>query len=75
MNLDQITIYTDKIMESIEFYQTLGLRLVVDSRPRYIRFECPDGDATVSLHETNSISPNPNIVLYFECRNLDEEAE
>ncbi|WP_298918511.1 hypothetical protein [uncultured Algimonas sp.] len=37
------------------FYETLGLRLIVDAAPRYVRFEFPDppggGEpATLSLH-------------------------
>ena len=73
MNLNQVTIYTDKFAESLEFYKKLGLRIIVDSAPRYVRFACPDGDATVSLHETENASSCSNIVLYFECENLDEK--
>ena len=71
MNLNQVTIYTNKFGESIEFYKKLGLQIIVDSAPRYMRFSCPDGDATVSLHETEKFSDCSNIVLYFECENLD----
>ncbi len=71
MNLNQVTIYTDKPTESIEFYQKLGLRLIVDSAPRYVRFEFPEGDATLSVHETNEEVSASNIVLYFECDDLD----
>lgn len=40
---------------SVSFYQQLGLSLIVDSAPRYVRFEFPttkDGSqpATLSLH-------------------------
>ncbi len=31
MNLNQVTIYTDKTTETAEFYQQLGLKLIVDS--------------------------------------------
>ncbi len=34
-----------------DFYSTLGLKPIVDSRPRYVRFTCPDGDSTFSLHQ------------------------
>ena len=71
MNLNQVTIYTDKVAESIEFYKTLGLKIIVDSAPRYVRFECPDGDATLSLHETTSAPQNSSVALYFECDDLD----
>lgn len=73
MNLNQVTVYSKKMTQAIEFYQKLGLRLIVDSAPRYVRFECPEGDSTFSLHQTEKTSQSTNIVLYFECRNLDEE--
>jgi len=47
--------------------------LIVDSIPRYARFECTNRDSTFSLHETDKVSANSNIVLYFECEDLDEE--
>lgn len=75
MNLNQVTIYSNKPTESLEFYKKLGLRLIVDSAPRYVRFECPDGDSTLSIHETNESSDVSHIVLYFECENLDEEVK
>ena len=71
MNLNQVTVFSTDVPASIEFYKKLGLRLIVDSAPRYVRFECPDGDATLSVHTTNEDSPNSNIVLYFECEDLD----
>lgn len=75
MNLNQITIYTNKFAESLAFYKTLGLKIIVDSSPRYVRFECVGGDSTLSLNETSNASNCSNIVLYFECENLDEEVE
>jgi catechol 2,3-dioxygenase-like lactoylglutathione lyase family enzyme len=84
MNLNQVTIYTAKPSETAEFFQKLGLSLIVDSLPRYARLECPDGDSTLSIqHEesatqaetrpSGSVSPPQPIVLYFECDNLDAE--
>jgi len=71
MNLNQVTIYSNKPIETVEFYQQLGLRLIVDSLPRYARLKCPDGDSTLSVNITEEISTNTNIVLYFECEDLD----
>jgi predicted enzyme related to lactoylglutathione lyase len=71
MNLNQVTISSDKISETVEFYQKLGLKLIVDSRPRYARLSCPDGVTTLSVHTAEEVSPNFNIVLYFECDDLD----
>ena len=73
MNLNQVTVYSKDVKKAVEFYQQLGLLLIVDSIPRYARFECPDGDSTFSLHETDKEATNQNIVLYFECENLDKE--
>ena len=75
MNLNQVTIYSSRPAESLEFYQKLGLCLIVDSAPRYVRLTCPDGNSTLSIHETTDESINTKIVLYFECENLDEEVE
>lgn len=75
MNLNQVTIWSDKPTESIEFYKKLGLRLIVDSAPRYVRFECPDGDSTLSIHICKKMPEFSNITLYFECENLDDEVK
>ena len=71
MNLNQVTIYSSKSVELAEFYQKLGLKMIVDSLPRYARFECPDGDATLSVHSAEGGQIESNIVLYFECEDLD----
>ena len=71
MNFNQATIYSDKPLETVEFYQKLGLRLIVDSLPRYARLEFPDGNATLSVHISGEVLPGSNIVLYFECEDLD----
>lgn len=71
MNLNQVTIYSEMPVKTVEFYKKLGLRLIVDSLPRYARLECPDGESTLSVHIADHIKPNHNIVLYFECENLD----
>jgi catechol 2,3-dioxygenase-like lactoylglutathione lyase family enzyme len=77
MNLNQATIYTARPIETAEFFTKLGLILIVDSLPRYARFECPDGDSTLSIQqaETRPVGsvPDNNIVLYFECGDLDGE--
>ena len=71
MNFNQATIYSDKPVETVEFYRKLGLKLIVDSLPRYARLEFPDGDATLSIHISEEFSHGSNIVLYFECEDLD----
>ena len=73
MNLNQVTIYTARPVETAEFFQKLGLILIVDSLPRYARFECPDGDSTLSIQHDQTAVVSNNIVLYFECDDLDDE--
>ncbi len=77
MNLNQVTICTAIPLETAEFFTKLGLTLIVDSLPRYARFECPDGDSTLSIQQAEtrplgSVSEQTT-VLYFECADLDGE--
>jgi len=44
----------------------------VDSLPRYARLECPDGEATLSVHIADDVVVTNNIVLYFDCEKVDE---
>lgn len=65
MNLNQVTLTVTDLDRSIAFYQKLGLLLIVNSPGNaYARFECPDGEATLSLHE--GPVPASTIQLYFE---------
>lgn len=70
MNLNQVTVGSADVAASVEFYIKLGLKLIVDSVPRYARFELPDGDSTLSIHTAKENLPS-NIVIYFECKDLD----
>lgn len=72
MDLNQVTVPSTDVPASVEFYKKLGLRLIVDSVPRYARFECPDGNSTFSVERTESASTGTGVVVYFECENLDE---
>jgi predicted enzyme related to lactoylglutathione lyase len=71
MNLNQVTILSEKPIETVEFFEKLGLTRVVDSLPRYARLLCPDGDATLSVNIAENVVPNESITLYFECDDLD----
>lgn len=73
MNLNQATIYSAKPIETVEFFQTLGLRLIVDSLPRYARLECTDGEATLSVNIADEVPAANQVVLYFECDDVDTE--
>lgn len=71
MNLNQVTVPSSDVQRSIDFYQTLGLRLIVESLPDYARFECPDGDATFSVIRREGPIAESGVVVYFECTDLD----
>ena len=72
MNLNQITISSLDVAKSTEFYKTLGLILIVDALPRYVRFECPNGDSTFSIYSVDTLPEGNKITLYFEVENLSE---
>ena len=72
MNLNQVTIPSLNVNASIAFYKKLGLHLIVDASPRYVRFEFPDGDSTLSVHLVENMPTGDGITLYFEDDNLDE---
>jgi predicted enzyme related to lactoylglutathione lyase len=72
MNLNQITIPSLNVEKATEFYQKLGLILIVDAKPNYVRFQLQDGDATFSIHKDDKISKGEGVVIYFEDENLDE---
>ena len=75
MNLNQITIPSLNVEKATRFYIKLGLHLIVDARPRYVRFEVPDGDATFSIHKVTELSKANGVNIYFEDENLDKLVE
>ncbi|MEL6256455.1 MAG: VOC family protein [Bacteroidota bacterium] len=74
MNLNQVTVPTKNVEASIEFYQKLGLKLLVKS-PHYARFLCPEGDSTFSIHLQEKLPAGEGVYVYFESEDLDEEVE
>ncbi|TNJ42859.1 VOC family protein [Tamlana fucoidanivorans] len=71
MNLNQVTIPSLNVEKATRFYKTLGLKLIVNALPKYVRFECPDGSATFSIHKVDHIMPEHGISIYFEEEHLD----
>lgn len=71
MNLNQITLPARDLDRSVAFYRAMGFTLIVLSPPRYARFECPEGDATFSLHLVDDPPAGTGVVVYFECSDLD----
>lgn len=74
LNLNQITISVKDVERAIEFYQKLGLKLIVKSLPRYARFECLAGETTFSLHQSDE-KINDSTWIYFETETLDEDVK
>jgi len=70
LNLNQITIKSRDVKQAVIFYQKLGLRLIVDASPRYVRFECPDGDSTFSI-SFGTVAKDVSSTLYFEVEDVD----
>ena len=71
MNLNQVTIPSLDVEKASRFYETLGLRLIVDAIPRYVRFECPNGESTFSIHKVYKLPKVHGVSIYFEEKNLD----
>lgn len=71
MNLNQVTLPVTDVEASVAFYRRLGFSPIVQSLPKYARFECADGGATFSLHHSESRPGTPGVVVYFECADVD----
>ncbi|GJL90758.1 VOC family protein [Hyphococcus sp.] len=66
MILNQVTIPCTDYDASVEFYKAIGFVQIVDSPPRYARFESADGcGATLSIHRTEE-STAVGCVIYFD---------
>lgn len=74
MDLNQVTVPCDNYEKSVAFYIQLGLRQIVDSPPRYARFETESG-TTLSIHKVESTDSVSDVVIYFEVADVDESVE
>ncbi len=72
MNLNQVTLPSTDVERSASFYRTLGFTQIVSNLALYVRFECPEGGATFSLHQVASAVSNSGVVVYFECEDVDK---
>ena len=70
VDLNQVTVPCKDYAKSVQFYQQLGLRQIVDSPPRYARFETAAG-TTFSIHNTESNVVPSEIMVYFEVDDVD----
>lgn len=70
MDFNQATIPCRNYEDSVSFYTALGLRLIVDSPPRYARFESSSG-STFSIHEVATSQARTDVTIYFEVDDVD----
>lgn len=78
LRLNQVTLGARDMAASVLFYKRLGLTLIVNAAPRYVRFEFPDppdgGEpATLSLHLVDDKWDPPADwpLIYFELNDLE----
>ncbi len=69
MDLNQVTVPCLDYDASVAFYKALGLRQIVDSPPRYARFETTAG-STFSIHSIDE-DVVAQTVVYFEVDDVD----
>lgn len=79
LRLNQVTLGAIDTPASVAFYKNLGLTVIVDSSPRYVRLEFPaqnDGSEpdTLSLHGVSADwRPGEDWpLIYFEVDDLDK---
>ena len=75
MNLNQITVPSLDVKKAIEFYQKLGLELIVEALPHYARFQCKEGNATFSIHQVEKLPEGEGVWVYFENSDLDNAVQ
>ena len=75
MNLNQITVPSQNVEQSIEFYTKLGLHIIVHVPDNYARFECPDGESTFSIHAVEEAPAHPGVMIYFEVPDVAKRVE
>lgn len=79
MRLNQVTVPLVDYDASVAFYRKLGLKLIVDSPPRYARFECPEADggepATFSIEQVDGYQGGDWPEIWFETNRLDALVE
>jgi len=72
MRLNHVTLQVRDLDRSVEFYRRLGFsQLVADEG--YARFQCPDGDATLSLEsrDPSHLGGPEGVSVHLESDDLD----
>ena len=71
MEMNQVTVPCTDYEASVAFYRDLGLVQIVDSPPRYARFETNRG-STLSIHAAERGAAPGATTVYFEVDDVDE---
>jgi catechol 2,3-dioxygenase-like lactoylglutathione lyase family enzyme len=69
MRLNQVTLPSKDLDQSISFYENLGFLLIVKN-DHYARLENPEDETTLSLELREDCGDGAH--LYFECDDLDD---
>ncbi len=72
MRLNQVTVPLVDYEASKGFYLKLGLKLIVDSPPRYARFEMPEGGSSFSIEKVDGVGGSEWPLIWFESDRLDD---
>ncbi len=72
--LNHITLPASDYQASLAFYRLLGCIQIVDSPPRYARFEAPGG-MTLSIEIRDPADPPSPTEYFFQCADVDAEVE
>jgi catechol 2,3-dioxygenase-like lactoylglutathione lyase family enzyme len=72
MRLNHATLHVDDLDRSVAFYKRLGFKQIVAAEG-YARFQCPEGEATLSLESRSPEGPvdPPRVSIHFESDRLD----
>lgn len=71
VHLNQVSLPCSDVARAAEFYLRMGFRQIVAHLPDYARFECPKSTATFSLHRVDAAPAGGEVIVYFECEDLD----
>ena len=70
MRMNQYTVPVADFAQSVAFYESLGLKLIVSAREEYARFEVPGDLSTLSLSLSQDPAPASGLI-YFEVDDVD----
>lgn len=74
MRLNHVTLPASNVENSVEFYVRLGLTQIVANYPTYARLLAPNGDTTLSLHQTDDAIQD-GASIHFEVDDVDRTVQ